>query len=379
MSHDQDDGFDLDGARVVLPGATSPLPVEDSGLVEARRAALVDVISRAIAEVPAERRRRRLWAMSGRFTLAAAVLLAVGALSTFVAVRLSSGDGGYTTAAREPSTNGLAHVERFDTATDHAASSATVGEASTLVTSSSERLVATLPGSTVVEVAPRSRVILARLPAASQELILDRGVVSVDVPEMHPGAHGSTDPSKRRVRVTTPEAVVEVKGTQFDVTVADAPSGGEVTTVRVKRGRVLVTEGARRTLVGAGETWTSAPLYTGSDDPRAHGSSTSNAPADPSGARAKTNVRKTIRPSASSTDARPASTPGDGQNTARPEGNASTLAEQNRLLEAAVAAERQGNATEASRLLRSLLTRFPDSPHRASALSRLRDLERPSP
>lgn len=380
MSHGQDDGFDLDGARVVLPGATSPLPVEDGEHVEARRAALVDVISRAIAEVPAERRKRRLWTMSGRFALAAAVLLAVGALSTFVAVRLSSGGGAYTTAAREPSTNGLARIERFDTAADHAASSATVGEASTLVTSSSERIVATLPGSTVVEVAPRSRVILARLPATSQELILDRGVVSVDVPEMHPGAHGSTDPAKRRVRVTTPQAVVEVKGTQFDVTVADAPSGGEVTTVRVKRGRVLVTEGARRTFVDAGETWTSTPLYAGSDDPRAHGSSASNAPAEPSGARAtETNVRRTIRPSTSSTDARPAITPGGSQNTARPEDNASTLAEQNRLLEAAVAAERQGNTREAARLLQSLLTRFPDSPHRASALSRLRDLERPRP
>lgn len=402
---------ELDATRVVLPGASSPVPVEDADHVELRRQALVDAISRAIAEVPAERRRRRLWNMSGRFALAAAVLLAVGTASTFLAVRLSSGGGGDRSAS-SAAQGEVAHVERFDTSASHSASSATVGEASTLVTSSSERLVATLPGHTVVEVAPRSRLILARLPASSQELILDRGVVSVDVPEAQAALHDTTlhdatspsspapgagEPgttSKRRVRVTTPHAVVEVKGTQFDVIVGDAPSGGEITTVKVKRGRVLVTEGARRTFVGAGETWTSAPLYGDSSSRRGSGTAGPDDRAalnSSAGTEEHTNQVRATRGSAP--EARSASDLGPQQSSAPQKApapntpsqatptndNASTLAEQNRLLEAAVAAERQGNSREASRLLESLLTRFPDSPHRASALSRLRDLEQPKP
>lgn len=373
----------LDAMRIVLPGASSPVPVEDAEHVELRRPALVDAISRAIAEVPAERRRRRLWTMSGRFVLAAAVLFAVGAASTFVAVRMSNGSAvavGAGTAAQGE----LARIERFDADAVHAATSATVGEASTLVTSASERLVATLPGHTVVEVAPRSRVILARLPVASQELILDRGIVSVDVPEAAAPERGpepgGSEPSRRRVRVTTPEAVVEVKGTQFDVVVADAPGGGEVTTVKVKRGRVLVTEGARRTFVGAGETWTSAPLYgaRGGAAPRDAGAASGEARHGPRSDERTAAAQAPSRPVAAAQNPT-LSSDGSADSPARGGDPASTLAEQNRLLEAAVAAERQGNRREAARLLESLLARFPDSPHRASALSRLRDLDRPNP
>lgn len=142
-------------------------------------------------------------------------------------------------------------------------------------------------------------------------------------------------PTQRFV-VSTPDAEVEVRGTQFRVRVVAAdPSclDGTVTRVDVTEGVVAVRHAHVEALVGPGSSWPS-----GCTVPQAPSSSAPAPPPTPAVA---------LRPSSS--------TP------------SSTLADQNALFARAVAAKQRGDASEAIADFEKLLATYPGSPLAESA------------
>ena len=174
----------------------------------------------------------------------------------------------------------------------------------------------------------------------SQQVHLDAGRLEVDVKEGQSRA--------RRVRVTTGDARVEVKGTFFIVEVINALSGAPVTRVSVERGEVLVHSQGHAATLGPGQTWSSsegvrsAPISIQMDAPSA-GRSRAPRQHAPTGRRAPT---------------RPAGVPMASSD--------STLAAQNALLERAVLLEQRGQLAGADEVLLQLLSKYPDSPLRST-------------
>jgi hypothetical protein len=158
-------------------------------------------------------------------------------------------------------------------------------------------------------------------------IALESGSVRCEVPKLASGS---------RLRVKTPDAEVVVHGTVFSVQVRSAAGGTSQTCVRVEEGLVSVQHGDQSEKVGASQSW-------GCDDPKpppaAASAAEGGAPVHP---RAPRNV-----------EVRPAATP-----VSSSEG----LAEQNRLFQAALAAEARGDAAGALDSLRVLLDRYPQSP-----------------
>jgi hypothetical protein len=155
---------------------------------------------------------------------------------------------------------------------------------------------------------------------AFEAVRLVRGRAHLKVRKLHGG---------QRFHVLTPDADVQVRGTEFDVELR--PNG---TCVRVQEGLVAVYAGGEH-LVAPGQTW-------GCAEPEA----AAPAPAP----RAEAHVRHA--PAA----ARP--TPSD-------------LRAQNALFQAALEAQRDGHDSQAARLYRQLLAKSPDGPLSAKARANL--------
>jgi hypothetical protein len=154
----------------------------------------------------------------------------------------------------------------------------------------------------------------------SEDLELDAGAVDLHVAKIGPD---------QRFRVQTPDSEVEVRGTQFRVSIAppDASCGGGTTTrVSVSEGVVVVRHAGGETRVSAGEQWPSSCGRTAEMLPAGNGA---------------------------------AHTP-----TLAP---ASNLGAQNDLFAAAVAAKRQGNYRAAVAGFDRFLARYPGSPLAESA------------
>jgi len=200
---------------------------------------------------------------------------------------------------------------------------------------------------TSVRLAPRSDLRLLRADA-ERWLRLAAGEVSVHVTKLKPG---------QRFVIVTPDAEVEVRGTRFQVQVGDENDGcGTVTHVRVDEGIVDVRAGGAVARVPAGSRW-----------PAGCAPAPAAAVAPPSGfvraaavRRAPVRaVRAPVAPVLAKTTA-----------VAAPESaRMSTLATENDLFGSALRAEHHGDRREALDLLDVLLTRFPGTPLRASALA----------
>jgi hypothetical protein len=154
---------------------------------------------------------------------------------------------------------------------------------------------------------------------------LQRGQVDVQVPKLAPG---------RRFAIRTPDAIAEVRGTQFSVSVTDsAPNGSSVTRVSVREGRVVVRYGGAEYVLDAGAAWAS----------------------DSSG-RAAASESQPVE------QEQPARDIGTATAGKTPTATASSLGEETRLLEQAMLARREGNDRRAVGLLDRLLAKSPRSP-----------------
>lgn len=217
--------------------------------------------------------------------------------------------------------------------------------------------VKTEPGSTVqlksalgakISVAGSSELRLTGGDAAGgiERVELSLGSIQVKVPKL--GA-------QRQFRVSTPDTLVIVHGTEFSVTVRKDAEGRTNTSVEVTSGRVEVRKQQAVEFLDAGAAWSSRAIPASAALGEAVAAASNDAPS--------------ARPKAASAAARHVASAAEP-----PRGN---LAQANALLSAALEASRQGNDTLALTRLDELLRRYPDSPVADSArVERFRTLRR---
>ncbi len=193
----------------------------------------------------------------------------------------------------------------------------------------SGRLVLALDSGTRLRVAASSRARVSAL-GALQRFDLESGSLSADVTKLPPGG---------RFVIGTADAEVEVRGTRFDVVVGPTASACAPfvrTRVVVHEGVVAVRFGGGEVRLAAGSTWPAcAPT----------------AAAPPAPAPARTGHVRAAR-----VQAAPAASVGTPVTAV----DSSTLAEQNDLFAAALAARRRGELGEAIRWLDRLIARYPN-------------------
>lgn len=181
-----------------------------------------------------------------------------------------------------------------------------------------------------------TRVSLAGLvgAAASNQVELKQGYLNCSVPHLHEG---------QRFSVQTPDARVVVHGTVFSVRVDANREHGRETCVEVTDGVVIVQHGSSETALNRGDRW---------------GCEASDASASPSGAKlpASPAASAFAEQNGNLSEQRSVS---HNAPRAVPHG---TLAEESRLLQEALAAERMRQPERAQLLLGQLLARYPSSP-----------------
>jgi ferric-dicitrate binding protein FerR (iron transport regulator) len=301
------------------------LPVPDAASENERReriAARVLTVSRELAA--RERQRRRIgWGL----TLAALVGGACALL-----LWLSPGFGPALPTAASGASEvrlmaGHAHVRDGAELAPLAAGENSLHESSLLVTPVAESAELLLESDTALSVAPASQVGISRqrpAPDVFEERVrLRTGGVALRVPKL--GARG-------KVSVETPDALVEVHGTQFSVRVVERAARAPYTEVQVREGRVLVRSGDQSRFLIAGDRWSSR---RDDEDPEAP------VAAEP--------------PHAEPTLATPRARARRGRTPP------SELAAQNRLLEAAELAQKSGLPLLAVERLDALISRYPDA------------------
>jgi len=177
---------------------------------------------------------------------------------------------------------------------------------------------------------------------------LAKGSIQVKVPKL--GA-------QRQFRVSTPDTLVIVHGTEFKVTVQTDASGRPNTVVEVTSGRVEVRRKQAVEFLNAGAAWSSG-----------EGAADVAAGTKASTERGEAEVREL---------AKAASTPARQAASDRAEAPRSNLAQANALLASALEASRKGNDKLALARLDELLRRYPDSPVADNArVERFRTLRR---
>lgn len=350
-------------SREVLALLRSPVSVSSAQDVAAEREQFLPRLVSMIRALPQQRaahragRRRRFWAATAA---AAALVLVMGGAalngrSDEVAPEASDTAaprgatlmaGSLRTEQGRPLTGG----ERF-------------AEDAPLTTPADQSALVLTEAGVQVTFAPATR---ASIPAPQQRqrMNLSRGQVTLDVPPL---------PRGTSLSVVTPEATVVVHGTRFSVA---HDVNTQATCVRVTEGRVAVTRrGSGWQVVVAGQ---SSGCGEAEATPAKALRSSSAAAASPDvRVAAKARVAQRRRSQARRnrvTAPAPATEPPAGP--AAGSQPPSTLAQQNRLLTQALAAEQSGNYATAELKLKSLLSRFPDSPFAAEAsraLQRIRN------
>jgi hypothetical protein len=175
---------------------------------------------------------------------------------------------------------------------------------------------------------------------------LVRGRAHLQVRHLHGG---------QRFHVLTPDADVQVRGTEFDVELR--PGSVPATCVRVEEGLVAVVASGDTHLVAAGQTW-GCP----SEAPAAVVAAPAPVAAEP----APVPVVPVLALPAPERHAAPAPRP-----------TPSDLREQNALFQQALEADRAGRSGEAARLYRRLLARSPRGPLSAQARANLEVVSHP--
>jgi len=306
-----------------LLGALRDRPVSvDPERLAARRARVVSSLKRDVRALAAERvsrARRRAAYIALSLAAAAGVLFSV---QRFAPQRRSAqaaltitfvGSVGQTTARSGVTPRALHAGEALPQDAGEIASAAD-GSAE-LVTSAGLGL----------KLGSATRVSLAGLAAVNQ-VELRQGLLTCSVPHLNEG---------QRFSVQTPDARVVVHGTVFSVQVDSQRALGAATCVEVTDGVVIVQHLGGETALNAGDRWGCAAN-------RAPATSASvPAPAPNSDASERHSVPRSALP----------------RHT-----EPSTLGEESRLLQEALAAERVGQPARAQGLLKQLLARYPNSP-----------------
>jgi len=195
-----------------------------------------------------------------------------------------------------------------------------------------------------VTLAGASRVDAITADEHHDQVVLARGSVHVQVPSLGAG---------KTFSVRTPDALVTVHGTTFQVSVSGA-AGSTQTCVQVTEGVVSVVRGGAPVLLRAGGQFNCAESATPKASPAAAPAEDGSLPKSAERAAERASPRE---PASSTNQTHAASA---GASAAGASADA-TLGEQNRLLAAALQAERAGNYAEARGLLRELLARYPSS------------------
>lgn len=170
-----------------------------------------------------------------------------------------------------------------------------------------------------------------------EQLSLTRGKVALRVPHLA---------AAQFLAVQTADAWVEVHGTEFTVTVVQDAAGNPATTVTVKEGVVSVTAKGERTLLSAGQSWTSAPAVAVSTHPP---QGAVPDPVAPSSAAPASTLSTSPTHAASSAPANSAAS------------HASDLAAQNRLFLSAQDARKTGQTNVALQRFQAVMTQYPGS------------------
>ncbi len=201
----------------------------------------------------------------------------------------------------------------------------------------------------VIEVSPSTRVRFVPVedgPVGAERIELLSGRVDIEVPE---------GGAKAAFSVLTHDALVLVHGTRFSVAVTPAAAdGAEVTSVTVSRGQVLVRQGSRETSLSAGGAWSSAmpPEEAAATAAEAEDDSLVSPLAEaaaPSAMGVPEALHRLPATARGNTQAPPA------------ESRTTTLADENRLFAAAMAAKRAGRDADTVRYLDEILAHFPQS------------------
>jgi ferric-dicitrate binding protein FerR (iron transport regulator) len=327
--------------------STSVVPVEDATHAATRRERVIERVAGLVHEMPAKLERRRRLARMATLASAAALVLVAG----FAVTRPRSRAQLFS----EPSAKSSAvlalqgSVQVIRPPTEMAApplERVSVGSDDEVVTAAEGRARAWLASGTEVDIDPQSRVRLVGDRAGSsskartveggnEAVVLGAGRVTLRVPKLGP---------QRTFAVQTPEATVVVHGTAFSVERRATPDDAPRTTVDVTEGSVAVRRDGTEILLHAGDRWSSGSAVAREREvePKVEPATKPNPP-----------TKRTVIGTAKGAELSEKS---------------SSLAAENRLLQAAMAARQQGDARRAVQLASELLTRFPASPLAEEAL-----------
>jgi hypothetical protein len=308
----------------------------------ARRQRMVPALRAHAAREHVRVRRRRIMRRATLFVTAvggaaAAVIIAGGSIHTWMGPRSRAG-------ATISVLDGTLWLDVGAARRTLRAGEASGTDGSDELESSAERLVRVrLSDTATLTLDPASRVGTVLAAASAPEAAptfeavrLMRGRAHLQVRKLHGG---------QRFHVLTPDADVQVRGTEFDVELINLRAGSVPSTcVRVEEGLVAVVAGGQTHLVSPGQTWGCAAQVPALTPPRP--------------AALPAPERRVV----ASTVARP---------------SPSDLRLQNALFQQALEAERGGRYGDAARLYRRLLSRAPEGPLSAQARSNLAVVSRP--
>jgi ferric-dicitrate binding protein FerR (iron transport regulator) len=340
-----------------------PVPVEDADAGEARRRQVVARMAGTIREAAVRRERtRRRWRVGSAFAVAAVMLLGVAGVW-----RASAGSPAQPASVIAPvhpavqrmvaEVAAAAASRPLPRLVELAGRTTVARRGSTLEASAGDELretdqmatdaearatVALASGASVAAAGATSLSVREGVDGslAAERIHLGRGVIEVRVPKL--GA-------QRALLVLAPDAEVVVHGTVFEVRVRELDSGGTETSVSVSEGKVSVRHRHGETALSAGHAWSSgAPQQVSSLD-------VNRAPERaPPAARAPAQTAAAVAAV-----------------------EASKLAEQNRLFQAAMAHKRAGDDRRAVGTLDELLSKHPGAPLAQEArVERMRALQR---
>jgi hypothetical protein len=335
--------------------STSVAPVEDAERAAARRGRVVTHLAALVEGLPEKRQRRRKLAWAASISAAAAAALVVGFASTRPRFQAKRSEPGAAPSALLALQGSVQIIHRAAEVVAPPLVQVPVASPDEVVTGPGGRARASLASGAEVDIGPETKVRLSgdikgsdgltSTPSGGNEaVVLDQGQVTVRVPKLGP---------MRSFAVETPEATVVVHGTAFSVERSTgAERGTSRTMVDVAEGSVAVRHHGVEVLLHAGDRWSSA----GSLDADLESAGNTGPAADPSDT--APNKRKL------------ASGGQRGNSAAAAKGSAGTpsldksssLAEENRLLQSAMAARQQGNPHRAAQLAAELVIRFPSSP-----------------
>jgi hypothetical protein len=342
MNEGEDAGVELRSYLDALDHGQGPPPARDR---QARRGRLVPALRTHIAREHRRVRRRRVW-------IRGATLVAAGSAAAIALVMIQHpGLGLPVVTGSEPAIallDGTLFLgDGAHRRTLRPGETMTVGAADGLEAPAAETARVQLASAATLTLAPSSRVGRLITTASTAEagsrieaVTLVRGRAHLKVTKLH-GA--------QRFHVLTPDADVEVRGTEFDVELRPRATPG--TCVRVQEGLVAVATGGEPHLVSPGQTWGCAPVPV------------------PQAAQRMPAVT-VVAPVADA-----AQSPSERRAEAR--ARASDLRIQNRLFQSALEAERGGNFAEAAQRYHRLLARSPRGPLAAQARSNLAVVSRP--